>query len=215
MTLPIDASSSSADTADGSVNIAEGSVNIAEGSDVTSLEWKETGMTKPDTIDKALDSIAHLCLVSAGILLVFLIISFGWLVFGRYVLNDTPTWVEQSALLCVVYITCLGAAAGVRHDMHLKIDMIQEAMSTRLRNVMCQMADLFTAVFGAFMAWQGYMLVLDNLDRPIPILGISESWRALPLVICGVLMVMFTINNILRRLTGSSTQTGHSTGMED
>ncbi|QEM84016.1 TRAP transporter small permease [Halomonas binhaiensis] len=175
----------------------------------------DPGMTKPDTIDKTLDGIAHLCLVSAGILLVFLIISFGWLVFGRYVLNDTPTWVEQSALLCVVYITCLGAAAGVRHDMHLKIDMIQEAMPTRFRNAMRQMADLFTATFGVFMAWQGYLLVLDNLDRPVPILGISESWRALPLVICGVLMVVFTINNILRRLTGSITQAGRSTGMED
>ncbi len=58
-------------------------------------------------LDRVLDSAAVGCLIIAGILLVLLIILFGWLVFGRYVLNDTPTWVEQASLLIVVYITFL------------------------------------------------------------------------------------------------------------
>lgn len=48
----------------------------------------------PSRLDRTLDSLAHGCIMLAGGLLVLLIITFGWLVFGRYVLNDTPTWVE-------------------------------------------------------------------------------------------------------------------------
>ncbi|MGQ7248367.1 TRAP transporter small permease [Halomonas sp. V046] len=151
-------------------------------------------------LDTWLDGIAHLCIMVAGVLLVWLIATFGWLVFGRYILNNTPTWVEQSALLCVVYITCLGAAAGVRNNTHLSIDMVRERMPSAWRKAMCHVADLFVTCFGVFMAWQGGLLVLDNLERPIPMIGLSESWRAAPLVICGLLMVLFSLVNIVRRL---------------
>ncbi|GHC32719.1 C4-dicarboxylate ABC transporter permease [Kushneria pakistanensis] len=150
---------------------------------------------------RILDGLAHLCIMISGALLVFLIVSFGWLVYGRYVLNNTPTWVEQSALLIVVYITCLGAAAGVRHNTHLSIDMVREALPAVPRAIMCHVADLFVLVFGVFMAWQGTNLVLDNMTRAIPMIGLSESWRAAPLAICGVLMVLFAGANIVERLT--------------
>ncbi|WP_456267506.1 TRAP transporter small permease [Kushneria sp. AK178] len=155
---------------------------------------------------RILDGLAHLCIMVSGALLVFLIASFGWLVYGRYVLNNTPTWVEQSSLLIVVYITCLGAAAGVRHNTHLSIDMVREALPAIPRAIMCHLADLFVLTFGVFMAWQGTNLVLDNTTRAIPMIGLSESWRAAPLAICGALMVLFAGANIVERLT-------HKTGM--
>ncbi|TBW52548.1 TRAP transporter small permease [Marinobacter halodurans] len=155
---------------------------------------------QPTLFDRTLDGIAHLCIIVAGVLMVFLIITFGWLVFGRYVLNDTPTWVEQSSLVIVVYITCLGAAAGVRNNSHLSIDFVREALPRIPRNIMRYVSDLFVTCFGGFMAWQGWYLVMENLSRPVPMIGISESWRAAPLVICGVLMVLFSCVNIVQRL---------------
>lgn len=152
------------------------------------------------TCDRVLDGLARLCLVVAGVLLVFLIFSFGWLVFGRYVLNDTPTWIEQSSLLIVVYITCLGAAAGVRFNSHLSIDFLREGAPRIPRVIMHVVADGFVILFGAFMAWQGWQMMLSNMGRPIPMIGLSESWRAAPLVICGVLLVIFTAANLIRRL---------------
>ena len=151
-------------------------------------------------VDSVLDGIAQLCIIVSGILLVFLIASFGWLVFGRYVLNDTPTWVEQTSLLIVIYVTFLGAAAGVRHKSHLSIDFIREGLPALPRSLMRLVADLFVVAFGVFMAWQGYIMVLDNLSRPIPMIGLSESWRAAPMVVSGLLMVLFSVVNIVQRL---------------
>lgn len=154
----------------------------------------------PGGVDRALDGIAHGCVLIAGVLLVLLIITFGWLVFGRYVLNDTPTWVEQSALLSVAYITCLGTAAGVRHNSHLSISLLRDNVPQPFKGLMYHLADLFVAAFGGFMTWQGSLLMMTNLSRPIPMLGLSESWRAAPLVICGGLMVLFALANIVKRL---------------
>lgn len=168
-------------------------------------------MTSPDVrgggalfalLDRILDRLAGLCILVAGISQVCLIVMFGWLVFGRYILNDTPTWVEQLSLLLVVYITFLGAAAGVHHGTHLSIDFIREAFPSVPRQVMRYLADITVLIFGTFMAWQGWVLVLSNTRRMIPMIGMTESWRAAPLAICGALMALFAVFHILRRLAG-------------
>lgn len=151
-------------------------------------------------VDKVLDAIAWFCMLVAGIALVVIIVTFGWLVYGRYVLNNTPTWVEQLSLLLVSYITFLGAAVGVRRNSHLSIDFVRESFPTIPRVIMRYLADLFMIVFGVFMAWQGYNLVVGNLDRIIPMIDVAEAWRAVPVVICGVLIVLFSGSNIIKRM---------------
>jgi TRAP-type C4-dicarboxylate transport system permease small subunit len=151
-------------------------------------------------VDRVLDAIAWLCMLIAGVALVFIVVSFGWLVWGRYVLNDTPTWVEESALLLVSYIAFLGAAVGVRRNTHLSIDFVREALPALPREAMRYLADMLVVVFGGFMAREGYGLVMNNLDRMIPMINLSEAWRAMPMAIAGVLFVLFAGNNILARL---------------
>ena len=155
---------------------------------------------EPSAVERHLDRLADVCLLVSGVLLVLLIVIFGWLVFGRYVLNSTPTWVEQASLLIVVYVTFLGAAVGVRRGGHLSIDFIREAMPPLPRRILHVVADVALAVFGGFMAWQGWHLVATNLNREVPLLGLSESWRAAPLAIGGALIVVFVASGLYRRL---------------
>lgn len=157
----------------------------------------------PSAINRILDGTARACLIVAGVLMVLLIVLFAWLVFGRYVLNDTPTWVEQASLLMVVYITFLGAAAGVRNHSHLSIDFIREGLPPFLKNTFHVIADFFVIGFGVCMTYQGSVLVLTNLERAIPMIGLSESWKAAPLVICGVLMVVFSVADMAGRFMAS------------
>ena len=159
----------------------------------------EPAQREPNVADRILDAIAWLCMLLAGLALVAIVVTFGWLVWGRYVLNDTPTWVEQSSLLLISYITFLGAAVGVRRNSHLSIDFVREMFPPVPRKVMRYLADILVIVFGALMAWEGYGLVVTNVDRAIPMIGMSESWRAVPLAICGVLLVVFSGYNIVMR----------------
>ena len=60
----------------------------------------EAGSIK-SLLDRILPHRLVLQAVITGVALVVLTVIFGWLVFGRYVLNATPTWVEQVSLLLV------------------------------------------------------------------------------------------------------------------
>ena len=67
-------------------------------------------------MDAFYDGISSVCVFFAGTAIVAMTVMFAWLVFGRYVLNDTPTWVEQVSLLLIMVIAFLGGASGVNNN---------------------------------------------------------------------------------------------------
>ncbi|KAA2314314.1 TRAP transporter small permease [Pseudooceanicola sediminis] len=160
------------------------------------------------TVDAVLALLAQVCMVVAGILLVALIVIFGWLVFGRYVLNDTPTWVEQAALLMVVWITFLGGAAGVWAKAHLSIDFVREMMPPAICVPLRWLAVIGVIVFGAYLGWYGLELAQKTWQRSIPMLGFSEGWRAVPMSICGFLSVLFSLSHLAALFRGEDPAEG-------
>src|SRR3546814_1817331 len=84
------------------------------------------------TFDRLLARLAGAVSAISGFCLVLLVACFGWLVFGRYVLNATPTWVEQVALLLIVVITFFSTASNSREGANLSVDI--DRKSTRLNS---------------------------------------------------------------------------------
>lgn len=146
--------------------------------------------------DRVLDGLAQAATALASVLIVILIFIFGWLVFGRYVLNATPTWVEQAALLIVVWITFLGAAVGVRRGTHLAVDFIRDAAPDLLRKGAILLSILAILFFGVMLAWQGTVMFERTARRIVPLLGVSEGWRAVPVMIGGALIVLFSLDDL-------------------
>lgn len=151
---------------------------------------------------RVLDGLAQVATAVASVLIVILIVIFGWLVYGRYVLNATPTWVEQMALLMVVWITFLGAAVGVRRGTHLSVEFIRDAAPLPLRRLAVLFSIVAILFFGAMLAWQGYVMFERTARRVIPLLAISEGWRAVPVVISGALIFVFALDDLFEHFRG-------------
>ena len=120
-----------------------------------------------------------------------LVVTFGWLVFGRYVLNVTPTWVEQLALLLICYITFLGAGVGIHERTHLGVTMFRDALPTGARKIVLLLTDIILAGFGAVMFVAGIELFNFGWSTLLPMLNIPESFRTLSAILCGGLMFIF------------------------
>lgn len=153
-------------------------------------------------MDKLFDGIVWICRVVTGVALVLMTIMFGWLVFGRYVLNATPTWVEQYSLLLIMLIAFLGAAVGVREHTHLSVVAFRFVVPTRVRTIMVLLTDTMMAAFGVVLVVYGAQLTMFKWNTMIPLIGISEGYRSLPLTIMGGLILLFSIGHIIRVLIG-------------
>lgn len=149
-----------------------------------------------------LDLIAFACRIITGVALVVLTVIFGWLVFGRYVLNATPTWVEQVALLLVMLIAFLGAAVGVHENTHLSVSVLRTAVPQRLRTIFVVITDVFMAGFGGLMLWYGAKLTIFKWGSLIPLIQLPEGLRSLPLTIGGCLILLFSLGHLIRLFLG-------------
>ena len=152
--------------------------------------------------DRVLDGLAAICKVLTGIALVVLTATFGWLVYGRYILNETPTWVEQTALLLVMLIAFLGAAVGVHEHTHLSVTLLRSAVPRWLRNALLLVSDLIMGGFGFAMVWFGTTLTVFKWGSDIPLIQVPEGLRSLPLAVGGGLILLFSAGHILRMLRG-------------
>ena len=47
-----------------------------------------------------------------------------WQVFGRYVLNRSPSWTEPGSVMLMSWFIFLGAAVGVRENNHMGFDVL-------------------------------------------------------------------------------------------
>ncbi|MCK0119760.1 MAG: TRAP transporter small permease [Yoonia sp.] len=158
-------------------------------------------------LEAALEAIRAACIFAASIALVILVATFGWLVFGRYVLNVTPTWVEQLALLLICYIAFLGAAAGIRENFHLGVNLFRDLMPRVVQKVLIVAIDFALAIFGGVMLVAGVTLMQFGWDTLLPMLDIPESFRTLAITSCGALILLFAgARGVLRVLTFSDWQ---------
>ena len=121
-------------------------------------------------------------------------------VFGRYVLNDTPTWAEALALVLVIWVTMFGAAVGVRDAGHIGMESLLVLVPDHVRLKLELVIHALIGIFGALMAYNGAFLAESVSSYMIPTLGISEAFNHVPVAIAGALILLFSIEHIVALL---------------
>ena len=137
-------------------------------------------------------------LVRAGAVgLVAMAAIIGWQVFGRFVLNSSPSWTEQSSLLLMIWYVMFAAAAGVREGFHIRIALLEDKLGERgrlLRRIIAAVIALMGVVFVIY----GTILCWGVRDNVIPSLGISRAFAYIPLPVSGALMTLFALERLWR-----------------
>lgn len=152
--------------------------------------------------DKLLDLISAVSTFVAGVGLVVLTIIFGWLVYGRYVLNATPTWVEQVSLLLVMLIGFLGASVGIHRNTHLGVSYFREISPRPVRRGFEFVSHIILAVFGAVMMVKSYELAVFKWGSQIPLIDVPEGLRAVPIMLCGAFTCLYSIGHLIHFVKG-------------
>ena len=151
-------------------------------------------------------TLSRLSLALASIGLIAVILCVQWQVFGRYVMNDTPTWAESLALLLVLFVTAFGLAVGVRDAGHIGL----ESMVALLPDVWQRRIELLihalVGLFGALMVYGGWVWASAKWGEKKPMMPVPDGIDYVPIIIAGVLIVLFSIEHILANLQGKTVE---------
>jgi TRAP-type C4-dicarboxylate transport system permease small subunit len=145
---------------------------------------------------RAMDLLAWSITRICSLLMIWLIIITGWQVFGRYVLNHTPAWVERAALLTIVYISLPMAAVGIHQGFHMSVALFVDRLDRRLGAAIAVLVDIVLALFGLAMAWFGGVIALRVWGSKMSVLPFPEGVTYLPLVIAGILILLFSLERL-------------------
>jgi TRAP-type C4-dicarboxylate transport system permease small subunit len=155
-----------------------------------------------DHYSSILRRLSAIALWLAGAGLVAMTVLVAWQVFGRYVLNATPTWTEPSVLLLMSWFILLGAAVGVRDGEHLGFEIGMHYAPPPLRFLMLLVTQLVIVGFGVAMFWYGWELANTTWAAATPMIGISQGWDYVPMSGAGILVTLFGIEKIWRLFAG-------------
>ncbi len=150
--------------------------------------------------------LAKYLLMIAVVGLMAIVACVAFQVFGRYVMNDTPTWAEAFALVLVIWVTMFGAAVGVRDAGHIGMESLLVLVPEHIRVRLELVIHALVGIFGALMAYNGGLLAISVMDYKIPTLGISEGLNHVPVAIAGALILLFSIEHIVALLHGTEVE---------
>ncbi|MEX2519422.1 MAG: TRAP transporter small permease [Paracoccaceae bacterium] len=145
---------------------------------------------------KLFDRLAAAVVFISAIALILLVAFTGWQVWGRYVLNDTPTWTEKMALLLILCVSLPMAAVGLRENFHLGIAFIAELAPAGAQRWIESLNALILGGFGVAMIFGSWPLVIGTWGRAIPLIGLPQGLQYVPLIIAGVLIVAFMVERL-------------------
>lgn len=143
------------------------------------------------------DILSKICIFIGAIGVCVMVVTFGWLVFGRYVLNVTPTWVEQLALVLVCYITFLGAAAGIHSQSHLGVTLFRDMTPPKFQLFLRGVSYTLVGLLGVAMFVFSLELTQFGWSTLLPMLDVPEGVRTASAMICGALVALFSFSHLL------------------
>ena len=149
-----------------------------------------------------LSATSTAALYLAGLLLVLMTIFVGWQVFTRYVLNWSNAWTEPAAVMLMSWFIFLGSAVGIRENYHLGFDVLLYVLPKGGKKYLRTISDLVVLAFAVGMIVYGMQLVMLSWAARMPTLGVPEGTKYLPVVVGGVLIVLFCIERLVVRWSG-------------
>ncbi len=156
---------------------------------------------------RAMDFLYVVCVWIAGTALVLISAVIPWAVFTRYVLNDSASWPERTAVLLTIVLTFIGTAACYRAQLHMNVSFFVAMLPVHLRRWSDLLAEFLVGAMSVFMVVYGAKLVqatwLNSIDE-FPELSVGVTY--LPIPLGGAALFLFVVERIL---LGASTDDFH------
>ncbi len=103
-------------------------------------------------------------------------------VWYRFILNDPLSWSEEASRYLFVWISFMGAAAGVRYQVHLGIDLMEKILPAGSYRIAVIIVNLIIQVFLLMIIYWGFKIlgVIQFQESPSMHISMRYPYMAVP-----------------------------------
>ncbi len=124
-----------------------------------------------------------------------------YVVFARFVLNNSPSWGEELSLTIMVWFCLLSPAEALHENRHLAITLRQAFLPSPAIRIIDAINHVLILVFATFMIVSGAGLAELTLRNIMPGMGISASYLYASVPVSGALLALASIDRIIEILS--------------
>ncbi|MBE0582411.1 MAG: TRAP transporter small permease [Desulfofustis sp.] len=111
-------------------------------------------------------------------------------VWYRFILNDPLSWSEEAGRYLFVWISFVGAAAGVRYQVHLGIDLMDKLLSPGAYRIAVVVVNLVIQVFLLIIIYWGFKILGIIQFQQSPSMNISMRYPYMAVPVGCILMLI-------------------------
>lgn len=111
-------------------------------------------------------------------------------VWYRFILNDPLSWSEEAGRYLFVWISFMGAAAGVRYQVHLGIDLMDKLLSPAAYRWVVVLVNLIIQIFLLMIIYWGFKILGIIQFQESPSMHISMRYPYMAVPVGGIFMLI-------------------------
>jgi TRAP-type C4-dicarboxylate transport system permease small subunit len=116
----------------------------------------------------------------------------------RYAFNSGIPFAEEACRFLFVYLTFLGAIAGLKDNEHLGIDMVVKKLPYRLKKIIFVVSNL-AVVYCLWLVLEGsWKMTLVTQDSRTPAMGLPMAFIYGIGIVTSISMALIIFNNLYR-----------------
>jgi TRAP-type C4-dicarboxylate transport system permease small subunit len=142
------------------------------------------------------DAVAKITLALCGCLLLSMVVIAGLGVIFRFVLHNSLSWSDELEAYLFVWLTCLGAAVGVKMRVHPEIRVLADRCPVALAPWLADLTDCVIGALGAVFLWYGGDMVTLLGGETASSMSMSMVYPYLSIPVCGVLLIFHSLVRI-------------------
>lgn len=146
------------------------------------------GLTMLKALNNLLDHVEN---VSMTVFMTIATVLTATQVVYRYGFNSSLFWIEEVVIYSIICMSFVGASMGVRHGVHISVDVLNAFASPTVNRWLHIIAALLGITFAGFLTYYGFQLYFNTLGRSqlSPGLRIPMAWVYLPIGLSGLMLI--------------------------
>jgi TRAP-type C4-dicarboxylate transport system permease small subunit len=136
-----------------------------------------------------------------GLLLALMFLITFYQILARDIFIISSMWTEELARFLFVWIVFLGAGTLIEGNEHIRISILADRLPLAAGRIIRIITNLLILIFCVIFLWSAYLNCLNNWEFYAPSMDwMRLSYLYLGLLISGVLMIWYLLNNLLKDL---------------
>lgn len=122
-----------------------------------------------------------------------------YVVFGRFVLNRTPVWGEEIALLSMVWLSLFSVVIAEMNSAHINISLIDKILSDRAIRIRNLTFHLMNAIFSVVLTIEGFKLVFKIRHAVMPGSKLPVWFLYLSVPVSSIFLLLAILKKIAKK----------------